>query len=148
MLTYLDKWFKDNKLTLNTDKNNFIIFTSPEKRRNLSIPNTLEINNTLINRTDQARYLGLIIDENLSWKYHVSMLCNSLKRYFSSFYSLRNFISIIQAKSIYYAMIQSRLRYGISLYGTADKRLIEPLQIMQNKLLRVLTKKESRYSTN
>ena len=45
-------------------------------------------------------------------------------------------------------MIYSRLMYGISLYGTADKNIIKPLQIIQNKLLRVLTKKEYTYSTD
>ena len=102
----------------------------------------------IINRTNQTRYLGLILDENLSWKYHINSLCNNLKRFFPSFYTLRNFISTIQAKSIYKAMIYSRLMYGISLYGTADKNVFKPLQIIQNKLLRVLTKKEYTYSTD
>ena len=84
----------------------------------------------IINRTNQTRYLGLILDENLSWKYHINSLCNNLKRYFPSFYTLRNFISTIQAKSIYKAMIYSRLMYGISLYGTADKNVFKPLQII------------------
>ena len=38
--------------------------------------------------------------------------------------------------------------YCISLYGTADKNVFKPLQIIQNKLLRVLTKKEYTYSTD
>ena len=148
VLIYLDKWFRANKLTLNIDKTNFIIFTTPDRRKKLNIPNTLKVNNIMINRTDQAKYLGLIIDEELSWKHHIDMLCNRIKRFFPSFYTLRNFINIDHAKSIYYATLHSRIKYGIALYGAADKNIIEPLQILQNKLLRVLTKKDPMYSTN
>ena len=102
----------------------------------------------MINRTDQAKYLGLLIDEELSWKYHIDMLCKKIKRFFPSFYTLRNFINVEHAKSVYYATLHSRIKYGIALYGAADKNVIEPLQILQNKLLRVLTKKCPRYSTN
>ena len=148
VLMYLDKWFKSNKLTLNIEKNNFIIFTTADKRKKLNIPNTLKLNNIMINRTDQAKYLGLIIDEELSWKHHIVMLCNRIKRFFPSFYILRNYVNIEHAKSIYYATLHSRIKYGIALYGAADKNIIEPLQILQNKLLRVLTKKDRMYSTN
>ena len=75
VLTYLDQWFRSNKLTLNVEKTNFIIFTTPDRRKNLNIPNTLKSNNIMINRTDQAKYLGLLIDEELSWKCHIEMLC-------------------------------------------------------------------------
>ena len=148
VLMYLDKWFKANKLTLNVEKTNFIIFTTADKRKNIDIPNTLELNNIMINRTDQAKYLGLIIDEELSWKHHIDMLCNRIKRFFPSFYILRNYVNTDHAKSIYYATLHSRIKYGIALYGAADKNIIEPLQILQNKLLRVLTKKDRMYSTN
>ena len=102
----------------------------------------------MINRTDQAKYLGLIIDEELSWKCHIEMLCKRIKRFFPSFYTLRNFINVEHAKAIYYATLHSRIEYAIALYGAADKTVIEPLQILQNKLLRVLTKKGPMYSTN
>ena len=141
VLMYLDKWFKANKLTLNIEKTNFIIFTTADKRKKLNIPNTLKLNNIMINRTDQAKYLGLIIDEELSWKHHIDMLCNRIRRFFPSFYVLRNYVNKDHAKSIYYATLHSRIKYGIALYGAADKNIIEPLQILQNKLLRVLTKK-------
>ena len=148
VLLYLDKWFRANKLTLNIEKTNFIIFTTSDRRKNLNIPNTLTVNNFTINRTDHAKYLGLLIDEELSWKQHIEMLCKKLKSFFPSFYTLRNFVKTEHVKSIYYATLNSRIKYGIALYGAADNNVIEPLQILQNKLLRVLTKKDPRYSTN
>ena len=36
VLKYLDKWFRANKLNLNIEKTNFIIFTTPNRRKKLS----------------------------------------------------------------------------------------------------------------
>ena len=68
IIEYLNLWFKTNKLTLNINKTNFIIFTTQKKREQIDIPNTLQIENVVINRISHTKYLGLIIDEQLSWK--------------------------------------------------------------------------------
>ena len=65
IITYLNLWFKTNKLTLNINKTNFIIFTTKNKREQIDIPNTLQIENIVINRITHTKYLGLIIDEQL-----------------------------------------------------------------------------------
>ena len=53
-----------------------------------------------------------------------------------------------QVKTIYYALIYSRIKYGISVFGTACKNKLSKIQILQNKLLKVLLAKRYRYSTN
>ena len=72
IVEYLDNWFKANKLTLNINKTNFMIFTTDSKRSKIIIPNTLQVGNLLINRISHTKYLGLIIDGKLSWREHVS----------------------------------------------------------------------------
>ena len=94
IITYLNLWFKTNKLTLNINKTNFIIFTTKSKREQMDIPNTLQIENIIINRITHTKYLGLIIDEQLSWKEHIHQLCNKLKGLFPIFHDIRNFINL------------------------------------------------------
>ena len=62
IIVYLNSRFKTNKLTLNLNKTNFIIFTSENKRANIDIPDTLQIDNIIVNRITHTKYLGLIID--------------------------------------------------------------------------------------
>ena len=60
-------WFKTNKLTLNLDKTNYSIFHPPRKK----IPhncNTLTIGETILNRVDNVRYLGVYLEDMLNWK--------------------------------------------------------------------------------
>ena len=148
LIEYLSNWFKVNKLTLNIDKTNFMIFTSDRKRSQLNIPNTLQVDNFIINRISHTKYLGLIIDEKLSWKEHVNQLCIKLNSLFPIFYNIRNFISINHAQTIYYAMVASRIKYGLIIYGSADKGVMQPIQTLQNKLVKVLLNRNYRFPTN
>ena len=59
-------WLKLNKLTLNNDTNKSMYF---HKRRSIN-PIQLIINNTKIDIVSQFSFLGVIIDEHLSWKNH------------------------------------------------------------------------------
>ena len=148
IIEYLNSWFKTNKLTLNANKTNFIIFTSENKRTNIDIPDTLQVENLIINRITHTKYLGLIIDERLSWKEHVNQLCTRLKSLFPIFYDIRNFIHLKHAQIIYHAMVLSRINYGLLIYGSADKNIMVPLQTLQNKLVKVLLNRNYRTPTN
>ena len=45
-------------------------------------------------------------------------------------------------------MIYSKIKYGISVYGLAATKNVNKVQVIQNKLLKVLLNKNYRYSTN
>ena len=51
-------------------------------------------------------------------------------------------------KTLYYGFIYSRIQYGIEVYGSAAKTIINQLYVTQNKLLKVLFNKHYRYHTN
>ena len=79
-LEKLTLWFKSNKLSLNVKKTKFSLFHSIRKKTD--IPNKLPIlkmDNTEINRDQVTKFLGVLIDENLTWKPHIA---NTLHKYF------------------------------------------------------------------
>ena len=71
-LRSVKKWLDANKLSLNIDKTNYIIFHSPSVR----IPSdaVIKIGKKHIKRVKFVKFLGLLLDEHLSWKYHLSEL--------------------------------------------------------------------------
>ena len=81
-------------------------------------------------------------------QHSINELYNKIKRLFKAFYCLRRFIDKEQVKTIYYALIYSRIKYGITVYGSANKNKLSKIQTLQNKLLKVLQAKRYRYSTN
>jgi len=144
----LHQWFKSNKLTLNAEKSNFVVFRSKRKKNLNDIPDQLQFENQKISRNNSVKYLGVTLDEHLTWNEHIIDLCNKLKRHFKTFYCIRRYLNKKQVKSIYYALIYSRIKYGITVYGSANKNMIAKIQTLQNKLLKVLMAKNYRYSTN
>ena len=79
------EWLKANKLSLNTVKTDFMIIGTSKRLQNLdtspeTTPYALYINNAPIRRVKQAKNLGLIIDEHLSWEQHIEYISGKLKR--------------------------------------------------------------------
>ena len=92
IMIQLDKWFIANKLTLNAKKSSFTIFRSlRSKTKNL--PDKLVFNKSEIIRSATVTYLGVLLDEHLTFKNHVQKVCNSIKMYFKVFYNIRRYIS-------------------------------------------------------
>ena len=68
--------------------------------------------------------------------------------YFPIFYNIRSYLQLENCRSIYYAYLYSRIKYGIPIYGMANLGDLKPIQILQNKLMKVLLDKNYMFSTN
>ena len=95
-----------------------------------------------------VNYLGLVIDENLYWNAHVDFVCTSMLKYFGIFNHIKSFITTRIARQLYVALINSRINYGIEVYGHCADEHLSKLQTLQNKLLNFLLKLDRRTSTN
>ena len=85
-------WLDVNKLSLNIDKTNFIIFKSPQHSSSQII--NIKIGNLPIKKTCYVKFLGILLDENLSWKYHLTELSKKLARTCGMFFKVRHFLPI------------------------------------------------------
>ena len=59
-LRHVKKWLDANKLSLNIDKTNFVVFHSPARK--LTEPIVLKFGRKKISRTDHVRFLGVLLD--------------------------------------------------------------------------------------
>ena len=76
-LCKIDHWLRANKLSLNYNKTNFILLTS-RKHNPASFKVTI-INHT-ISPHDNLKYLGVLLDNKLSWKPHVQKVQTQISR--------------------------------------------------------------------
>lgn len=143
----ISDWFTSNKLTLNIDKTSFIIFRSKINIIN-NIPDTIGYGNHKINRETKIKYLGLILEEHLSWDAHTNEALNKQKRFFPLFYNIRQYLDKDNIRNIYYSMIYSRIKYGSIITAQTTDENINKIQTLQNRLLKVLYHKNYRFSTN
>ena len=139
-------WLVSNKLTLSWEKTFFVIYHSP--KRSINNLNELHVYNNSVKRVKSVKYLGMTIDETLSWNNHVTHICNLLSRNFHLFYNIRNILPNHLKKTLYYSLVYSHVQYGIELYGACRKNLLNKPQTLQNKLLKVLYNLPFRTDTN
>jgi hypothetical protein len=142
-LRTVNEWFLANKLSLNIDKTVYSIYSG---HRNINASNySLELNNVPLVRNKSVKYLGVHIDESLTWKEHIEhILTKSGKKFSSLFHKLRNIMPANILRNIYFAMVHSHLIYGVEIYANTDKTILDPLIKLNNKLLCILQFKHSR----
>ena len=84
-------WFNANKLSVNATKTNYTIFTKGNKHV-LPFLNNYKVNNITISRTDQSKYLGVILDAKLNWEAHIKHLAMELTKTIGAFNIIKNYI--------------------------------------------------------
>lgn len=155
-LNYIRLWFDTNSLTLSSTKTQYMHL----HLRHEEIPplvlnyHSRECLNThgmgfnmqvcgcpKICQTKEVRYLGLIVDELLTWNTHISQCQQKLKFMLRTFYFLRNICSTDTCLQVFHALVQSRLTYAILIYGGTYPTRLRPLVLLQKHFVRVILKK-------
>ena len=93
-LRYVKRWLDANKLSLNIDKTNYIIFHSPGTK--LPLNNTIKIGNKHIFKVNYIKFLGLLLDEHLTWNYHICQLSKNYLEHVDSFLRSESILLLIQ----------------------------------------------------
>ena len=131
-LANLIDWFNANKLSLNIEKTNYILFKA--KNSNFSAKRELSIVNKVINNVTQTKFLGLYIDDKLSWNKHINNLITKLIKNTYLINTSKRLIPGWAKCSLYNAHIKSHISYGILLWGPmCTKRNIDKLFKIQKK---------------
>ena len=146
-LSNLYKWCVSNKLTMNSTKTCYIIFHTKNKRKYLNITK-METTDICIERVFSVKYLGVILDSLLTWKDHINYVCGKLLKYFGIFNHIKTFVSKSIARQLYFAFVYSTISYGIEVYGSCCQTLLTKVQVIQNRLLKLLLRMDRMSSTN
>lgn len=131
-LLRIHQWSADNKLYINEDKTNIIVYFKHEGLKNKI---TSELPSLTV--SPSATMLGLIIDDNLTWDPHVNNLCTKLARANFALRSLAKFCSLDMLRTLYFACFHSILRYGIVHWGRVGG--LQRVFILQKRAIRTLT---------
>ena len=124
---------KCNKLSVNYSKTSYMLISNKcIKPQSFKI----SLNNVDIKRVKYVKYLGVLLDNKLNWKAHVTGLCSKLSRVCGIFYKLRHYVPLNTLRIVYFSLVQSHLQYSLINWGRANNVTLHPLEIMQNKIIR------------
>ena len=70
-------WFDSNKLTLNVNKTQMIMLS---RKKKLTPQNEVILRNEVVQQVNKAEFLGVIVDQHLNWKDHISMISQKISK--------------------------------------------------------------------
>jgi hypothetical protein len=138
IMSRISDWLIMNRLTLNVDKTQCLLFLATNSQSNISWTPSIKINNSLLTFTNHIKYLGMVIDSKLSFKFHIKLLINKLHKFIGIFRKINSFLTSQTKYILYNSMFLPHLLYAIELYGNAPDTILNALQIVQNKAIKSL----------
>ena len=135
-LVLVSEWFNCNRLSLNLSKTNYIIFHSRTKK--ITDDLSLSFNNNSIARVSSCKFLGVVIDEHLTWSLHIANIKNKISKNIGIISRIRNFIDTKTALMLYYSMVYPYLTYGNIVWASNYKSRLTGLVKMQKHAIRIM----------
>ena len=140
----LYEWFCSNRLSLNANKTKYIVLRPRHTREDLSQYN-IHIGNTQLSRIGNdcletsSKFLGMHLDENLTWKMHMNELNKKVSRALFSIKQVKHILPMESLRTLYFALIHPHLSYGIIAWGSADKSITRQTNLLQKRAIRIIT---------
>lgn len=140
-LSHVSSWFNANTLTVHPAKSKFIIFHSRWKQISSSDTNIV-INNSLITRVQEDKFLGIIIHENLSWKPYISAVCDKVSKVSKVIEVLCKswrYLPLNTLKTLYNSLFLPYINYCSLIWASTYASYLKPLYVLQKKAVRMIT---------
>ena len=129
-------WLNCNKMSLNIEKTHFMIFKPKRKRVNTS--SDIVINGCKINEVKFTKFLGVIIDCDLSWKNHIDQVCSKISKNIGIMTKARSIFKTETLQSLYYSFIYPYISYCIHVWGSTYKSYINKILLLQKRVIRLI----------
>ena len=99
---------------------------------------SIRIGSSPIKKVNEVRFLGVVFDPNINWNIHIQELQQKLKVAFAVIKRISPCIPTQNYKNIYHTLFESHLSYCISVWGNAQKKLIQKILVLQKRVVRYL----------
>ena len=132
-LEIVQEWVDINKLKINVSKTKIMTFTC---KKNIQVK--IKINNTSIDEVSEYKYLGLLIDKELTFKNHILKLVKTVNRFNGSLNTIKHFLPMNVKRKLYLALVYSHLNKHMISWGGASQSALYPLNVSVNKVVRKL----------
>ena len=135
-------WFKANRLSINIDKTKWTIFHPTLKKRFMPTKfSELFIDGITLKRKTVTRFLGVFIDENVTWKPHIKTISTKISKSICILYRERLIVPRKQLNQLYFSFVHSYLNYANLAWGSTQKAKFF-LYRQQNHSIRLLSFKD------
>ena len=121
---------------MNANKIEIVVFRSPTKQIYKSL--NFRLSGQKIEPKCCTKYLGVIIDEHLSFNEYMNTLKQKLNRANGILAKLRYYVTADVLKTTYYAFFDSHMKYACHIWGKVHSKTFDMIHRAQNKALRIM----------
>ena len=114
-LASINQWICCNKLSLNVQKTHCMLFSNSVS----FLPGNVSLNDSVIQMVDSTKFLGLYIDNKLSWKEHIMYLSKLSSRNVGVINKLKFSFPSNILLNLYNTIVLPYLNYGLLVWGIA-----------------------------
>ncbi len=144
-IKHVFNWFCANRLSLNPTKTKYMVIHAPQKHCNfenlkISINGTDLIRIGSNSEEQTTKFLGIYMDEFLSWRYHVAHINTKISRALFAIKQTKNILPKESLKTLYFALIQPHINYGILAWGNSNATTLKKTITLQKRAIRLLNK--------
>lgn len=132
--TALHKWLCRNVLTMNIGKTCYMTFGKSRLLPDFNI----KINDEVIKRVTTFKYLGLVLDDNLTFNQHIEHVKRMIRPFIPLMWRKGKYIPVVKRKQIYFAYVQSHIVYMLPIYSVGCKTKLRQLQRIQNRCIKAV----------
>ena len=138
-LINIKDWFTANKLSLNVEKRKYSFLHKPSKKDDISLclPKLI-INNYEIQREESIKFLGVLLDQHLTWKEHIKLTENKIAKNIGILYKARPYLDKRALLCLYYSYIHSYLNYTNITWCSTNRIYLKKLQSQQKHAIRII----------
>ena len=129
-------WLSTNRLLINLKKTHLMVFTNKQRPQEIS----LKVKDNIITETSESKFLGVIVDNKLSWASHIKYISNKISKSSSIIRYLRYSFPKAILKTLYMSLVLPYISYCNIIWGSAFKTVLKPIVILQKKSIRTITK--------
>ena len=137
-LNKLSAWFAANKLSLNISKTKFMVFRPRQK--SLCYDFDISINGEALTQVSEALFLGVLLDDCLSWKSHISLVAHKISKSIGIIYRSSYFLSKTSLRTLYNCLVLPYLYYCNLVWGSTYKSNLKRLTILQQRAIRMVSR--------
>lgn len=142
VVQYVHNWCSDNGLLLNAEKTQFMSFFPKNKSNDHS--SLIRINHKSIQQVQSSKFLGIFIDQKMTWEDHVNHLLSKLSTTCFVIKQLKNTVSINILKLAYFGLAQSTLNYCLMFWGNSS--YMNKAFLIQKRIVRCMVGAHSQTS--
>ena len=138
-LVKIKYWFAANNLSLNLEKTKYSFFHKPSKKDDIPfhLPKLI-INSYQIQREESIKFLGVLLDQHITWKKHIKLTKNKIAKNIGILYKTRPYLDKRALLYLYYPYVLSYINYANAAWCSTNSTYLKKLQSQQKRAIIII----------